>query len=176
MPGIDETIPFRPVRIAVLTVSDSRSLDDDVSGATLVERAETAGHLIVDRKLVKDDRGDIRSTLEGWLARPDVEVILTTGGTGVTGRDVTPEAVLDVADKEITGFGEMFRWLSMQHIGTATIQSRALGATARGKYVFALPGSPGGCRDAWDEILVHQLDIRHQPCNFAELLPRLDET
>lgn len=175
MPGIDETIAFRPVRIAVLTVSDTRTFEDDTSGATLVELAASAGHEIVDRKLVRDDRSEIRAVLEGWLARRDVEVVLTTGGTGVTGRDVTPEAVLDVADKQLPGFGEMFRWVSMQNIGTATIQSRALGVTARGKYIFALPGSTGACRDAWTEILVHQLDIRTRPCNFAELLPRLDE-
>ena len=173
--GIDASRPFVPVGIAVLTVSDTRTPADDRSGAFLAERVVAAGHRLVERAIVRDDEAAIAAALRGWLARPDVDVIITTGGTGVTGRDVTPEAFRQVIEKEIPGFGELFRWLSFAHVGTSTIQSRALAGTARGKYLFALPGSTGACRDAWDEILVHQLDSRHQPCNFVELLPRLNE-
>ena len=168
MPGrIDETRPFAPLRIAVLTVSDTRTTADDRSGDTLSERIVAAGHQLVDRDIVRDDRAAI--------ADPGVEVVITTGGTGVTGRDVTPEALADVAEKHIAGFGELFRMLSYAKIGTSSLQSRADAAVAGGTYLFCLPGSPGACRDGWDEILKFQLDIRHRPCNFAELLPRLRE-
>ena len=175
MPRIDESIPFRPVRIAVLTVSDTRDAASDRSGDTLAERLEAAGHVLADRRIVKDDRAAIAAQLRAWIAEPSVEVVISTGGTGVTGRDVTPEAFQDVYEKEIAGFGELFRMLSYQTIGTSTVQSRATAGVAGGTYLFALPGSPGACRDAWDQILKDQLDIRHKPCNFAELLPRLEE-
>jgi molybdenum cofactor biosynthesis protein B len=175
MPRIDESIPFRPVRIAVLTVSDTRDAASDKSGATLVERLEAAGHVLADRRIVKDERAAIAEQLRAWIADPLVEVAISTGGTGVTGRDVTPEAFHDVYEKEIAGFGELFRMLSYKTIGTSTVQSRATAGVAGGTYLFALPGSPGACRDAWDQILKDQLDIRHKPCNFAELLPRLEE-
>lgn len=176
MPGrIDESRPFHPLRIAVLTVSDTRTLETDQSGKTLEDRARAAGHLITDRLIIPDDRAAITTQLRAWIASPDVEIIITTGGTGITGRDVTPEAFDDVLEKTIPGFGELFRWLSYQTIGTSTIQSRALAGVANGTYLFALPGSTGACRQAWDEILVFQLDSRHMPCNFAELLPRLRE-
>lgn len=175
MSGSDQTRPFVPVRIAVLTVSDSRSLKEDRSGDVLVERLTTAGHGLADRALVRDEVTAIVAQLRAWIADPEVDAILTTGGTGVTGRDVTPEAVRQVLDKEIPGFGELFRWLSYQTIGTSTIQSRALAGVADGTYIFALPGSTGACRDAWDGILGSQLDSRHRPCNFVELMPRLRE-
>ncbi|MFT3927553.1 MAG: molybdenum cofactor biosynthesis protein B [Myxococcales bacterium] len=175
MPGIDESRTFVPLTIAVLTVSDTRSLADDRSGTVLAEKLSAAGHVLHSRNLVRDDQPAIEAELRRLLEDERVQVILTTGGTGITGRDVTPEAVHSVADKEIPGFGELFRQLSYALIGTSTIQSRALGAVARGKYVFALPGSPGACRDAWDLILGQQLDSRYRPCNFAELLPRLGE-
>lgn len=175
MPRIDESIPFRPVRIAILTVSDTRDAASDKSGDTLVERITAAGHVLADRRIVKDDRAAIVAQLRAWIADPKVEVVISTGGTGVTGRDVTPEAFHDVYEKEIPGFGELFRMLSYQTIGTSTVQSRATAGVAGGTYLFALPGSPGACRDAWDQILKDQLDIRHKPCNFAELLPRLEE-
>lgn len=166
---------FAPLGVAILTVSDSRGPGEDRSGTVLAERATGAGHVMVERGWVRDERGAIAGRLTDWLARTDIEVVLTTGGTGVTGRDVTPEAVMDVCHKTIPGFGELFRWLSYAKIGTSTIQSRALGAVAQGGFVFALPGSPGACKDAWDGILAQQLDCRHKPCNFAELLPRLAE-
>ncbi len=167
--------PFLPVNIAVLTVSDSRTIDTDKSGDILCERIEAAGHRLAERKLVSDDADAIVTALRAWVADPGIDVMISTGGTGVTGRDVTPEAVRAVAEKEIPGFGELFRWLSYAKIGTSTVQSRALAAVANGTYVFALPGSPGACRDAWDDILVHQLDSRYRPCNFVELMPRLKE-
>jgi molybdenum cofactor biosynthesis protein B len=175
MPGIDPSRPFLPVNIAVLTVSDTRSLGDDRSGETLVERIGRAGHRVVDRKIVRDDRAQIVAQLKAWIADPAVDVVIATGGTGVTGRDVTPEAFRAVYDKEVEGFGELFRTLSFRKIGTSTIQSRATAGVAGGTYLFALPGSPGACRDAWDEILVQQLDNRTRPCNFVELMPRLIE-
>lgn len=175
MSRIDSDRPFLPVNIAVLTVSDTRTRADDRSGDRLVERGEAAGHRIVDRRIVRDDVAAITAVLREWIAQPDIDVILSTGGTGVTGRDVTPEAVRAVMDVEIPGFGELFRALSFQIIGTSTIQSRALAAVAAGTYLFALPGSPSACTDAWDGILVHQLDSRHRPCNFVELMPRLRE-
>ncbi|MGJ8479144.1 molybdenum cofactor biosynthesis protein B [Sphingobium yanoikuyae] len=172
---IDEGRTFLPVRIAVLTVSDTRTLADDRSGDTLVDRLTGAGHILADRLIVTDDRSAIIARLHAWIDDPQVDVILTTGGTGVTGRDVTPEALAQVQDKEIPGFGELFRWLSYQSIGTSTIQSRATACVARGTYIFALPGSTGAVRDAWDGILASQLDSRFRPCNFVELMPRLIE-
>lgn len=167
--------PFLPVQIAVLTVSDSRGLETDHSGLTLVRRIEAAGHQVADRRIVRDDVDAIVALLRMWIDRDDVDAVILTGGTGLTGRDVTPEAVHAVMDKEIPGFGELFRWISYQKIRTSTIQSRAMGAIARGTYIFALPGSTGACKDAWDDILVHQFDSRHKPCNFVELMPRLKE-
>ena len=167
--------PFLAVNIAILTVSDTRTEADDRSGDTLVERAKTAGHNVVRRKIVKDDFGAIVGQLKAWIADPEIDVVISTGGTGVTGRDVTPEAFQSVYEKEIAGFGELFRWQSYEKIGSSTIQSRATGGVAGGTYLFALPGSPGACRDGWDGILVHQLDNRFRPCNFVELMPRLQE-
>lgn len=172
---IDETRPFHPVNIAVLTVSDTRTLETDRSGDTLVERLTRDGHRLADRAIVKDDAGLIAEILERWIADPGVDAIVTTGGTGLTGRDVTPEAFARVCEKEIPGFGEYFRWISMPKIGTSTIQSRATAGVAKGTYLFALPGSTGACKDGWDEILHFQLDNRHRPCNFVELMPRLRE-
>ncbi len=172
---IDQTKAFKPVNIAVLTVSDTRTLETDRSGDTLVERATTAGHVVLDRAIVTDDVELIRAKVRGWIADPRIEVVITTGGTGVTGRDVTPEALEALYEKKIEGFGETFRWVSFQKIGTSTMQSRATAGVADGTYIFALPGSTGACRDGWDEILKWQLDIRFRPCNFAELMPRLNE-
>jgi molybdenum cofactor biosynthesis protein B len=166
---------FVPVRIAVLTVSDTRSFDDDKSGNTLAERLTEAGHQLAARAIVKDDIEEIQGQLNDWIDDDTVDVILATGGTGVTGRDVTPEAFEGIYEKNIPGFGELFRMLSYQKIGTSTIQSRATAGVTRGTYLFALPGSPGACRDAWDMILKDQLDYRHKPCNFVELFPRLRE-
>lgn len=173
--ALDQTRPFLPVNIAVLTISDTRSLADDKSGNTLVERIEQAGHKVQVRDIVRDDKDAIAAKLRAWIADPAIDVVLSTGGTGVTGRDVTPEAFESVYEKPIPGFGELFRFLSFQKIGSSTIQSRATAGVAGGTYLFALPGSPGACRDAWDEILVHQLDYRWKPCNFVELMPRLQE-
>ncbi|QUT04296.1 molybdenum cofactor biosynthesis protein B [Sphingobium phenoxybenzoativorans] len=172
---IDESIAFTPVRIAVLTVSDSRSPAEDKSGDTLVARIEAAGHILAARYLERDDKSAIIAHLHAWIDDPQIDCIITTGGTGVTGRDVTPEALAAVQDKEIPGFGELFRWLSFQKIGTSTIQSRATACVARGTYIFALPGSTGAVKDGWDDILVTQLDNRFRPCNFVELMPRLRE-
>lgn len=172
---IKEDLPFHPVRIAVLTVSDSRDLATDKSGDTLVARIEGAGHVVADRAIVRDDADLIVARLHNWIDDPQVDCVITTGGTGVTGRDVTPEALARVWDKEIPGFGELFRWLSYGKIGTSTIQSRATAGVARGTYIFALPGSTGAVKDGWDDILVYQLDSRHMPCNFVELMPRLTE-
>ena len=175
MSRIDDTLPFHPVRIAVLTVSDTRTPATDRSGDVLVERLTGAGHSLAARGLVADDRTDIAARLREWIADPGVDVILTTGGTGLTGRDVTVEAHRDVYEKEIEAFGTVFTIVSMQKIGTSAVQSRACGGVAGGTYLFALPGSPGACRDAWDEILAFQLDSRHRPCNFVEIMPRLEE-
>jgi molybdopterin adenylyltransferase len=172
---IDESRAFVPVRLAILTISDTRSAETDVSGDALVERATTAGHTVAVRRILQDDRAQIEATLRELIAAPEVDVVIATGGTGVTGRDVTPEAFHAVYEKEIPGFGELFRFLSYRTIGTSTIQSRATAGVAGGTYLFALPGSPGACRDAWDQILVTQLDSRFKPCNFVELLPRLRE-
>lgn len=175
MAGIDESVPFAPVNIAVLTVSDTRTEETDRSGGLLVEKLLAAGHTLAEKKIVRDETDAIVAQLQAWIADPAIEVVLATGGTGVTGRDVTPEAFHQVYEKEIPGFGEIFRMLSYQTIATSTIQSRATAGVAKGTYLFALPGSTGACRDAWEGILEAQLDIRHKPCNFAELLPRLQE-
>ena len=166
---------FLPIRIAVLTVSDTRSLEEDKSGNVLVKRLEDAGHLLADRKIIKDERAEIAEQLRKWCARDDVDVVLSTGGTGLTGRDVSVEAHRDVYEKEIDAFSTLFTHVSIAKIGTSAVQSRACGGVAQGTYLFALPGSPGACKDAWDEILVKQLDYRHLPCNFVEIMPRLDE-
>ncbi len=166
---------FLPVNIAVLTVSDSRTPEDDRSGDILVERLEGAGHKLAARTIVKDETDLIAGQFRQWIDDPEIDVVIATGGTGLTGRDVTPEALAQVADKDIPGFGELFRMLSYEKIKTSTIQSRAAAGVAGGTYLFALPGSPGACKDAWDDILVHQLDIRFRPCNFVEMMPRLKE-
>ena len=175
MPGIDETRQFVPLKIAVLTVSDTRSLADDKSGGTLVERIEKAGHGVAGRAIVTDDVEKIRAQLRAWIADPAVDAIITTGGTGFTGRDVTPEALEPLFEKRMDGFSTAFHMISHAKIGPSTIQSRATAGVANATFIFCLPGSPGACRDAWDEILVHQLDYRYRPCNFVELMPRLDE-
>lgn len=174
--GIDPSRSFVPLSIAVLTVSDTRTLETDTSGKTLEDRARAAGHHVVSRTIVTDDTPAIEGRLRELGDDPSVDVVLVTGGTGVTGRDVTPEALHAVCEKMIPGFGEVFRAVSLKTIGLSTIQSRATAGVVNGTYVFALPGSTGACRDAWDEILVHQLDARYRPCNFAELIPRLRET
>jgi molybdenum cofactor biosynthesis protein B len=175
MSRIDESKEFIPVRIAVLTVSDSRDLGEDRSGATLVQRIEEAGHVVAARDIIRDERAEIAQQLRTWVADDSIDVILSTGGTGLTGRDVTVEAHRDVYEKEIEAFGTVFTIVSMQKIGTSAVQSRATGGVAGGTYLFALPGSPGACKDAWDEILKWQLDYRHRPCNFVEIFPRLEE-
>lgn len=175
MSRIDDSKDFIPVRIAILTVSDSRSLDEDRSGQVLVDRLQAAGHTLAERQILPDERADIADQLRIWCANPDVDVVISTGGTGLTGRDVTVEAHRDVYEKEIDAFGTVFTIVSMQKIGTSAVQSRATGGVSQGTYLFALPGSPGACKDAWDEILLKQLDFRHRPCNFVEIMPRLDE-
>ncbi|MEG3617641.1 molybdenum cofactor biosynthesis protein B [Magnetovibrio sp. PR-2] len=175
MSHIDGERSFIPVRIAVATVSDTRTLDTDKSGDVLVKRIEDAGHVLAARNIIKDDVGDIEVLLNGWIEDENIDVVVSTGGTGLTGRDVTPEAFERVCEKEIPGFGEMFRWISFQKIKTSTIQSRAMAGLANGTYLFALPGSTGACKDAWDDILVHQFDARTRPCNMVELMPRLRE-
>ena len=172
---ISDKRDFIPVRIAILTVSDTRTLEDDRSGDTLVQRLTDTGHKLADRDIVRDEAQIIAERLRLWIADPNVDCVISTGGTGVTGRDVTPEAFEQVMEKDIPGFGELFRWISYQKIGTSTIQSRAVAGVANGTYLFALPGSTGACKDAWDEIFVHQLDYRFMPCNFVELMPRLLE-
>jgi molybdenum cofactor biosynthesis protein B len=173
--GIDESRAFVPVRIAVLTVSDTRGLDEDRSGEVLVARLTEAGHVLADRAIVSDERDEIAARLRAWVADPGVDVVISTGGTGLTGRDVTVEAHEAVYEKAIPAFGTLFTMVSFGKIGTSAIQSRACAGVAGGTYLFALPGSPGACRDAWDEILAAQLDYRHRPCNFVEILPRLEE-
>lgn len=175
MSRIDESLEFIPVRIAVLTVSDTRSLADDRSGQTLVDRIERAGHSVAERKIIRDERGEIAAQLRLWAGDPEIDVVISTGGTGLTGRDVTVEAHRDVYEKEIEAFGTVFTLISMEKIGTSAVQSRATGGVAEGTYLFALPGSPGACKDAWDGILEKQFDYRHRPCNFVEIMPRLDE-
>ena len=175
MSKLDLTRNFIPVKIAVLTISDTRSLKNDKSGDLLVSKITDAGHLVVKREITQDNIQKIKINLQQSIQNPDIDVVISTGGTGLTGRDVTPEAFRSIFDKEIEGFGEMFRYLSFQKIGTSTLQSRALAGVSGGTYLFALPGSPSACRDAWDDLLVHQLDYRHKPCNFVEIMPRLLE-
>ena len=175
MSRIDDKLDFIPVRIAVLTVSDTRSLADDRSGDVLVARIADAGHALAARTIIRDEQAEIAAQLRDWCADPEIDVVISTGGTGLTGRDVTVEAHRDVYEKEIDAFGTVFTIVSMQKIGTSAVQSRATAGVAQGTYLFALPGSPGACKDAWDEILVKQLDYRHRPCNFVEIMPRLDE-
>ncbi|MBN9562167.1 MAG: molybdenum cofactor biosynthesis protein B [Alphaproteobacteria bacterium] len=175
MARIDETRPFVPVNIAVLTVSDTRTEENDTSGDTLSERITTAGHRVVARAIEKDDTDAIERLLRAWVSDATIDVVITTGGTGITGRDVTPEAFERVMEKRIEGFGELFRMLSYQKIATSTMQSRAIGGVAGGTYLFALPGSTGAVKDGWDDILLWQLDSRHRPCNLVELMPRLQE-
>jgi molybdopterin adenylyltransferase len=175
MARIDESRPFVPVNIAVLTVSDTRTAANDTSGDALADRIAKAGHRVAARAIAKDDAGAIEVQLRAWIADPQIDVVITSGGTGVTGRDVTPETFDRVLEKRIEGFGELFRMLSYQKIGTSTMQSRALGGVAGGTYLFALPGSTGAVKDAWDDILLSQLDNRHRPCNLVELMPRLQE-
>jgi len=163
------------VNIALLTVTDTRTLDTDKSGAILVEKIKKANHNLVDREICKDSKEDIIKILNQWIEKKEIDVVITTGGTGLTGRDITPEALNEIADKHIPGFGEVFRTISLKTVGTSSIQSRACAILAKGKYIFALPGSSGGVTDAWDKILIHQLDINHKPCNFVELIPRLKE-
>ena len=176
MPRLDETRPFIPVRIAVLTVSDTRTLADDKSGDTLAGLLATDGHELADRAIERDDVEAIRARVKGWIADPTIDVVITTGGTGFTGRDVTPEAIKPLFEKEIDGFSTIFHLISYEKIETSTIQSRACGGTANGTYVFCLPGSPGACKDAWNGILKWQLDSRHRPCNLVDIMPRLKET
>jgi molybdenum cofactor biosynthesis protein B len=175
MSRIDESRPFIPLKIAVLAMSDTRSLADDKSGATLVERIEQAGHIVADRQIVRDDVDQIRTWLRAWISDPLVDVVITTGGTGFTGRDVTPEAVEPLFEKKMEGFSTVFHLVSHAKIGSSTVQSRSCAGVAGSTFIFCLPGSPGACRDAWDEILKYQLDYRHRPCNFVEIMPRLDE-
>ena len=175
MSKIDESKDFIAIRIAVLTVSDTRDLAEDRSGQVLVDRIEKAGHVVAARMILRDERLEIADQLRTWAADPEIDVVISTGGTGLTGRDVTVEAHRDVYEKEIDAFGTVFTIVSMKKIGTSAVQSRATGGVAQGTYMFALPGSPGACKDAWDEILEYQLDYRHRPCNFVEILPRLDE-
>ena len=163
------------VNIALLTVTDTRTLDTDKSGAILVEKIKKANHNLVDRKICKDSKNEIIKILNQWVEKKEIDVIITTGGTGLTGRDITPEALNEIADKHIPGFGEVFRYFSLETVGTSSIQSRACAILSKGKYIFALPGSSGGVTDAWDKILIHQLDVNHKPCNFVELFPRLKE-
>ena len=175
MPKLDQTRPFIPVRIAVLTVSDTRGIAEDKSGGILAEMIAQAGHVVADRAIVKDDVAAIQTKVRAWIADANVDVVITTGGTGFTGRDVTPEAVKPLFEKEIEGFSTVFHMISFDKVGTSTIQSRACGGLAQGTYIFCLPGSPGACKDAWNGILVHQLDNRHRPCNLVEIMPRLEE-
>ena len=175
MPEIDQSRAFVPINIAILTVSDTRTIESDRSGDLLRERIENYGHQVVARSIVKDEIEVIQTEVKQWIWDPNVDVVISTGGTGLTGRDVTPEAFKEIFEKEIEGFGELFRWLSFKKIGTSTIQSRAIAGVAGGTYLFALPGSTGACKDAWDEILRYQLDIRFRPCNFVEIMPRLRE-
>ena len=173
--AIDESREFKPINIALLTVSDTRGPDEDTSGDLLAERIAAAGHRLAARAIEKDDADAMVSRLNGWIDDEGIDAIVSTGGTGLTGRDVTPEALDRIKDKDIPGFGELFRWVSYQTIGTSTVQSRALAVLARGTYIFALPGSNGAVRDGWDKILAEQLDSRNRPCNFVELMPRLRE-
>jgi molybdenum cofactor biosynthesis protein B len=174
--AIDESRAFKPINIALLTVSDTRGPEDDTSGDILAQRIVGAGHILAARAIEKDDANAIERRFNAWIDDPEIDAIVSTGGTGLTGRDVTPEAMERVQDKSIEGFGELFRWISYKTIGTSTVQSRACAAVARGTYIFALPGSNGAVKDGWDGILAEQLDSRNRPCNFVELMPRLRET
>lgn len=176
MSGIDESRPFRPVRIAVLAVSDSRDMSTDRSGAILAERIEAAGHTLAGRRIVPDDTGAIADAVKTWIAAPDVDAVITTGGTGLTGRDVTPEALEPLFDKRIEGFSVIFHQVSFESVGLSTLQSRAMAGVAEGTFIFALPGSTGAVKDGWDKVISHQLDSRHRPCNLVELMPRLMES
>lgn len=175
MHGINESLDFIPVRIAVLVVSDTRTLDTDTSGATLAQRIEEAGHVLADRKIVPDDVGAIRSAVEAWLEDSEIDVVISSGGTGLTGRDVTPEAVAPLFEKSIDGFSVIFHQVSFESVGLSTLQSRALAGLAKGTFVFCLPGSTGAVKDGWDKVISYQLDSRHKPCNLVELMPRLQE-
>lgn len=175
MHGINESLEFHPVRIAVLVMSDTRTFDTDTSGTTLVRRIEDAGHVVADRKIVKDDKAAIRAQVSAWIADPDIDVVITSGGTGLTGRDVTPEAVTPLFDKVIEGFSVIFHQVSFQSVGLSTLQSRAVAGLASGTFVFCLPGSTGAVKDGWDKVIALQLDSRHKPCNLVELMPRLME-
>ena len=175
MPEIDQSRTFVPINIAILTVSDTRTVESDKSGDLLKERIEGYGHRVAARSIVKDEVEVIQTEVKQWIESPNIDVVISTGGTGLTGRDVTPEAFKGIFEKEIEGFGELFRWLRFKKIGPSTIQSRAVAGVAGGTYIFALPGSTGACKDAWDEILQYQLDIRFRPCNFVEIMPRLRE-
>lgn len=175
MAGVDPALAFEPVRIAILTVSDTRSLSDDRSGDVLEGRVTGAGHVLAARAIVPDEVAEIRAAVKRLIDDPNVDVVITTGGTGFTGRDVTPEAVEPLFEKRMDGFSTVFHMISFGKIGTSTLQSRATAGVANATYIFCLPGSPGACKDGWDEILVHQLDLRHRPCNFVEIMPRLDE-
>ena len=172
---IDQTKEFLPLNIAILTLSDSRTLENDISGQVLVDNLLEAGHNLSDRAIIKDDKNDLRAQLNKWIADDAIQIIISTGGTGLTGRDITPEIFHELYEKEIEGFGEIFRHISFKLIGTSTLQSRATGGVANGTYMFAVPGSPGACKDAWNHIFSEQLDIRFKPCNFAEMMPRLKE-
>ena len=175
MPGIDETLDFTPVRIAVLTVSDTRTMETDTSGAVLAQRLQDAGHNLTDRKIIKDDPPAIRACARAWIDDPDVDVVITTGGTGLTGRDVTPEAITPLFEKTIDGFSVIFHQVSFQSVGLSTLQSRAVAGLANGTFIFCLPGSNGAVKDGWDKVISHQLDSRHKPCNLVEIMPRLME-
>ena len=175
MTNIDDKRPFLKVNIAILTISDTRTIETDKSGDLLSKRINESGHCVIDRFIVKDDKDKIRGILLKWVKDKMVDVVISTGGTGITGKDLTPEVFSEILEKEIPGFGELFRWLSYKKIATSTIQSRAMAGVAKGTYLFSLPGSVGACKDAWDDILVYQLDYRHRPCNLVELMPRLRE-
>lgn len=176
MPGIDETLPFLPVRIAILVVSDTRTIETDTSGQTLAERVMKAGHEVVTREIVKDDPTLIRLKVQTWIDDPEVDVVISSGGTGLTGRDVTPEAVMPLFEKTIDGFSVIFHQVSYQSVGLSTLQSRAIAGLAKGTFIFCLPGSNGAVKDGWDKVISFQLDSRHKPCNLVELMPRLMET
>lgn len=175
MPGIDQSLPFRPVRIAILTVSDTRTLETDTSGAALVERLQAAGHSLADRTLIRDDIPKIRSAVQAWIANPEIDAVISTGGTGLTGRDVTHEAVTPLFEKTIEGFSVVFHMVSYESVGLSTLQSRATAGVANGTVIFCLPGSTGAVKDGWDKVISHQLDARYRPCNLVELMPRLTE-
>ena len=172
---MNNNVDFLPINISIVTISDTRKFENDKSGDVLFQRVENSGHKVLSRKIVKDDFDQISELFQNLINENDIDVIISTGGTGLTGRDITPEVMETLFEKSIDGFGEMFRWLSFSKIGTSALQSRALAGVTKGTYIFCLPGSPSACKDGWDQILVHQLDIRHKPCNFVEIMPRLQE-